>query len=134
VLGTLTVSRAFAPVLARSGGGGILNVLSALSWFAMPASAAYCAAKSAEWSLTNALRVELASQGTQVTALHMGYVDTDLIAHLDTPKSAPEDIVRAALAGFAEGEFEVTADDTATQTKAVLSQGVRALYGDLSRV
>jgi hypothetical protein len=31
--GTLSVVRAFAPVLARNGGGGIVNVLSALSWF-----------------------------------------------------------------------------------------------------
>jgi NAD(P)-dependent dehydrogenase (short-subunit alcohol dehydrogenase family) len=131
VLGTLTVSRAFAPILGRNGGGGIINVLSALSWFSMPASAAYCAAKSAEWSLTNALRVELAPQKTQVTALHMGYVDTDLIAHIDAPKSAPADIVRAALAGFAAGDLEVTADDTAKQVKSALSQGVEALYAGL---
>ncbi|MEE4546415.1 SDR family oxidoreductase [Streptomyces sp. V4-01] len=131
VLGTLTVSRAFAPILGRNGGGGIINVLSALSWFSTPESAAYCAAKSAEWSLTNALRVGLASQQTQVTALHMGYVDTDLISHLDVPKSAPADIVRAALAGFAAGDPEVTADDTATQVKSALSQGVEALYAGL---
>jgi NAD(P)-dependent dehydrogenase (short-subunit alcohol dehydrogenase family) len=133
VLGTLTVSRAFAPILARNGGGGLVNVLSALSWFSMPASAAYCAAKSAEWSLTNALRVELAQQGTQVTALHMGYVDTDLIAHLDTPKSAPQEIVRAALDGFEAGDFEVTADDTAKQVKSALSLGVDSLYAELNR-
>jgi short-subunit dehydrogenase len=35
-------------------------VLSALSWVSFPGSGAYCAAKSAEWSLTNALRQELA--------------------------------------------------------------------------
>lgn len=128
VLGTLSVSRAFAPVLARNGGGGILNVLSALSWLSLPGSAAYSAAKSAEWSFTNALRVELAAQGTQVTALHMGYVDTDLTAAVDAPKSAPADIVRTALAGFAAGDFEVTADDTAKQVKSGLSAGVAALY------
>lgn len=130
VFGTLAVSRAFAPVLARNGGGGLLNVLSALSWFAMPASAAYCAAKAAEWSLTNSLRVELAAQGTQVTGLHMGYVDTDLIAHLDTAKSDPADIVRTALAGFAAGEWEITADDTAKQVKSALSAPLEALYAD----
>jgi len=128
VFGTLAVSRAFAPVLARNGGGGILNVLSALSWFSSPDSAAYCAAKSAEWSLTNALRVQLAGQGTQVTGLHVGYVDTDLIAHLDTPKSAPGDIVRTALAGFEAGDVEITADETSKQVKAALSLDVTALY------
>lgn len=132
VLGTLSVSRAFAPVLARNGGGAFLNVLSALSWLALPGSAAYSAAKSAEWSLTNALRVELAAQGTQVTALHMGYVDTDMTAAVQAPKSAPADIVRTALAGLAAGDFEVLADDTAKQVKSGLSAGVAALYPQLA--
>ncbi|WP_225847566.1 SDR family oxidoreductase [Streptomyces sp. HPF1205] len=133
VLGTLSVSRAFAPVLARNGGGAFLNVLSALSWLALPGSAAYSAAKAAEWSLTNALRVELAAQGTQVTALHMGYVDTDMTAAVQAPKSAPADIVRTALAGLAAGDFEVLADDTAKQVKSGLSAGVAALYPQLAR-
>lgn len=133
VLGTLSVSRAFAPVLARNGGGTFLNVLSALSWLALPGSAAYSAAKAAEWSLTNALRVELAAQGTQVTALHMGYVDTDMTAAVQAPKSAPADIVRTALAGLAAGDFEVLADDTAKQVKSGLSAGVAALYPQLAR-
>jgi NAD(P)-dependent dehydrogenase (short-subunit alcohol dehydrogenase family) len=128
VLGSLTASRVFAPVLARNGGGGILNVLSALSWLALPDTAAYCAAKSAAWSMTNALRVALADQGTQVTALHMGYVDTDLVRGLDVPKSAPEDIVRAALEGFAAGAYEVTADDTARNVKDGLSSDLTVLY------
>src|ERR1700759_851631 len=61
--GTLVVSRAFAPQLARAGGGAMLNVLSVLSWVSLPDISGYCAAKSAEWSLTNALRVQLAGQG-----------------------------------------------------------------------
>src|SRR3984957_6283866 len=72
--GTLAVTRAFAPQLAAGGGGAVLNVLSALSWVSFPGSGAYCAAKSAEWSLTNALRQQLAGQGTQVAALHVGYM------------------------------------------------------------
>ena len=58
--GTLTAVRAFAPVLAKNGGGAILNVLSALSWFSYEGADAYAAAKSAEWSLTNGIRLELA--------------------------------------------------------------------------
>jgi len=57
----------------------LLNILSVLSWLSIPRSGAYCAAKSAEWSLTNALRLELGPQGTRVTALHVGYMDTDMI-------------------------------------------------------
>ena len=70
--GTLAVIRAFAPQLAAHGESAILNVLSVLSWVSFPQIGAYGAAKSAEWSLTNALRQELATQGTRVSALHVG--------------------------------------------------------------
>ena len=53
--GTLSVTRAFVPVIAANGGGSIFNMLSVVSWLSRPASGAYCAAKSAEWSMTNAL-------------------------------------------------------------------------------
>jgi NAD(P)-dependent dehydrogenase (short-subunit alcohol dehydrogenase family) len=66
--GTLEVIRAFAPQLAAQGQSAVLNILSVLSWISFPGSGAYCAAKSAEWSLTNALRQELAPQGTRVSA------------------------------------------------------------------
>jgi NAD(P)-dependent dehydrogenase (short-subunit alcohol dehydrogenase family) len=85
--GTLAVARAFAPQLAANGGGALLNVLSVLTWISMPASGAYCAAKSAEWSLTNALRLELAGQGTLVSALHVGYMDTDMVRHVDARRT-----------------------------------------------
>jgi len=45
--GTLAVVRAFAPVLAANGGGAILNVNSALSWFSYDGANAYAAAKAA---------------------------------------------------------------------------------------
>lgn len=61
--GPLQLSQAFAPVLARNGGGAILNVLSVLSWISMPGVSTYCASKAAEWSLTNGLRNELRAQG-----------------------------------------------------------------------
>jgi NAD(P)-dependent dehydrogenase (short-subunit alcohol dehydrogenase family) len=63
--GTLAVTRAFAPQLAGQGSSAILNVLSALSWLSMARNGAYCAAKSAEWSLTNALRQDLAADGIE---------------------------------------------------------------------
>ena len=58
--GTLSVIRAFAPILARNGGGALLNVLSAAAWNTVDGNTAYAAAKSAEWGLTNGVRVELA--------------------------------------------------------------------------
>jgi NAD(P)-dependent dehydrogenase (short-subunit alcohol dehydrogenase family) len=133
VLGTLDVSRAFAPALARSGGGAIVNVLSVLSWFAMPGTAAYCAAKSAEWSLTNALRVALTEQGTLVTALHVGYMDTDMTAGVTAPKLNPADVARLTLEGVEAGLHEVLADDLSRQVKAGLAAEPAALYPQVAQ-
>jgi NAD(P)-dependent dehydrogenase (short-subunit alcohol dehydrogenase family) len=72
--GTLSVVRAFAPKIASNGGGSILNILSVLSWVSFPAIGAYSAAKSAEWSLTNAQRPELAEQDIRIAGLHVGYL------------------------------------------------------------
>jgi NAD(P)-dependent dehydrogenase (short-subunit alcohol dehydrogenase family) len=133
VLGTLDVTRAFAPILARNGGGSVLNVLSVLSWVSFPGDAAYCAAKAAAWSITNSLRVQLAEQNTQVTALHVGYMDTDMVAALEVPKADPASIARIALEGVEKGLFEVVADDISTQVHDGLSGGVEALYPQLAR-
>ncbi|WUH95153.1 SDR family oxidoreductase [Streptomyces sp. NBC_00433] len=132
VLGTLDVSRVFAPALARNGGGAVLNVLSVLSWVTLPDSAAYSAAKSAEWSMTNALRVALAEQGTQVTALHVGYMDTDMAAGVTAPKLDPADVARTALDGVRDGLHEVLADDLSKQVKAGLAADPTALYPQLA--
>lgn len=127
--GTLEVIRAFAPVLASNGGGSIVNVLSALSWFVSPGNGAYAAAKSAEWSLTNAVRLDLAVQGTFVQGVHLGAADTDMMSGYDGPKTDPRAVARASLDGLAAGRFEVLVDDTAAMVKASLAGDPAELYG-----
>lgn len=124
--GPLRVTQAFAPVLAANGGGAVVNVLSIASWINRPMLGVYGATKSAAWALTNGLRHELRAQGTHVTALHMGFVDTDLTRGIDGPKSTPEEIVRAALDGLEAGADEVLADEATRQVKQSLSAQVPA--------
>ena len=119
--GMLRMSKAFAPVLAANGGGALLNVLSIVSWVNGGQLAAYAASKSAAWSLTNALRHELAAQRTHVLALHMAFVDTDLVRAIDGPKTSPEDIVRRALDGLEAGLDEVLADERTRLVKQGLT-------------
>jgi len=129
--GTLSVTRAAAPVIAANGGGAVLNILSALSWLATPRSSAYCAAKSAEWSLTNALRLELATSGIRVSALHVGFMDTDMTRLVEGPKLDPADVARAAVDGIAAGAHEILVDDVSRSVQAKLAGGVGALYPEL---
>jgi len=119
--GPLSMSRAFAPILARNGGGAIVNVLSALSWVSFPASSTYAASKAAAWSLSNGLRHELRGQGTQVLALHVGFMDTDMVRHVKAPKSKPEDVVAQTLAALEAGQSEVLADEVSRRIKQTLS-------------
>ena len=130
--GVLNVSKTFAPVLKANGGGALLNVLSVASWVNGGELAAYSASKSAAWSLTNALRHELAAQKTQVLGLHMAYVDTDLTRGFEVQKSSAEEIVQRALDGLEAGADEVLADALTQQVRqgltaprpAYLPQGV----------
>ncbi len=129
--GTLSVVRAFAPKISANGGGSILNILSVLSWVSFPTIGAYCAAKSAEWSMTNALRTELAERHVRVAGLHVGYMDTDMAASVTSPKSGPRDIARIAVDGIEGDLYEILADDLSRQVLVGLSGGVPGLYPQL---
>ncbi|MGY0019039.1 SDR family oxidoreductase [Streptomyces sp. YJ-C3] len=129
--GPLLVTRAFVPVIEANGGGHLLNVHSVLSWLGVADS--YSASKAALWSQTNSLRLELRPRGIEVTGLHVGYVDTDLTAGIDAPKSDARAVAAAALDGVASGAYEVLADDVSRQVKAGLSGDLAALYPQLAR-
>ncbi|OIJ66447.1 SDR family oxidoreductase [Streptomyces mangrovisoli] len=129
--GPLLLTRAFVPVIERNGGGHILNVHSALSWFAD--GTPYSASKAALWSQSNSLRLHLRPRGIEVTGLHVGYVDTDMAAAVDAPKSDPRDIAAAALDGVESGAYEVLADDVSRQVKSALAGDLADLYQQLKR-
>lgn len=115
--GPILISQAFAPVLKANGGGAIINILSVASWIARPVLAPYAASKSAAWSFTNALRLELLEQGTQVMGLHVGFMDTDMTVDIDFPKVSPVDVAKATLDGLEAGAYEVLADEITRAVK-----------------
>ncbi|HET6733018.1 SDR family oxidoreductase [Mycobacterium sp.] len=120
--GTLNVTRAFAPIIERNGGGAILNVLSVLSWLHVPTSGAYSAAKAAAWAMTDAVRTELAPRGVHVAALHVGYMDTDMVSYIPADqKIDPAVVAKLALDGLFAGETEILADELSRSAKAQLS-------------
>lgn len=119
--GPLLLARAFAPVLAAQGGGAIVNVLSVLSWLSLPGATPYSVSKAAAWALSNGLRVELQAQGTQVTSLHVGFMDTDMTAGIQAPKSSPDAVARLTLDAVQAGLPEVLADETSQRVKQSLS-------------
>jgi len=132
--GTLAMCRAFAPVLGGNDGGALVNMLSVVSWFTYPFSASQCASKAAQWSLTNGIRIELRAQGTLVVGVHAGFIDTDMAAGLDVPKTSPHDIARRVLEGIEVGREEILADQRSADVKAVLARDPASVYADLQRL
>jgi NAD(P)-dependent dehydrogenase (short-subunit alcohol dehydrogenase family) len=130
--GSLEMIRAFAPVIERNGGGAVVNVLSALSWFAAPGAGGYSVAKAAEWNMTNSVRLELASRGVTVQGLHLGAADTDMMAGYDGPMTDPADVVRASLDGVQRDAVEVLVDDWSRLVKASLAGDPTALTDQLA--
>jgi NAD(P)-dependent dehydrogenase (short-subunit alcohol dehydrogenase family) len=123
--GLLRVTQAFAPILAKNGGGALVDIASVLSWVA--GFGAYGDSKAAVWSTTNSLRLELENQGTLVTGVHLGYTDTDMTTGFDVPKNSPRDVARQIVDGIQRGDTEVLADELTRQVKASLSGPVEAL-------
>ncbi|GAA4743833.1 SDR family oxidoreductase [Nocardioides endophyticus] len=126
--GPMLMTRAFAPILRSNGGGAILNVISALSWFTVPNAGAYSASKAAAWALTDSTRLELTAQGTHVVAVHMGLVDTDMAQGVAAPKIAPSDLANAGLDAIESGAQEVLADDWAQFIKSGLTLDPKSRY------
>jgi len=126
--GSMQMSQAFAPVLRENGGGALVNVLSVLSFISMPQGATYSASKSAAWSLTNGLRMELRRQGTLVIAVHAGFIDTDMSADVTAEKISPQSVAEQIITAVQTGAEEVLADPTSQMVKAALSNDLTQLY------
>jgi NAD(P)-dependent dehydrogenase (short-subunit alcohol dehydrogenase family) len=111
--GVLNMTRAFAPVLAASG-GYIVNVLSFMG--------GYSPAKAAALSLSSITRAELAPQGTEVTALIVGSVDTRMSSHVEGHKEDPRDIAVAGLNALDRGEYTADTDFMAIDARATYAR------------
>ena len=131
--GTLAMCRAFAPVLAQNGGGALVNVLSVASWLASPFNGSYCASKSAEWALTNAIRTELRATRTLVVAVHAGWIDTDMAANVPETKLSTSDVAAQTLEAVQRGDEEVLTDDSTREVKASLPTDHSALYPEIQQ-
>jgi NAD(P)-dependent dehydrogenase (short-subunit alcohol dehydrogenase family) len=91
--GPLFLSRAFAPVLAKNGGGAIVNVLSILSWVAVPAAGTHSASKSAAWALAADGLARSGNSAPGCACRSGGY------GHGERPDSSESDAGRSSSAG-----------------------------------
>jgi NAD(P)-dependent dehydrogenase (short-subunit alcohol dehydrogenase family) len=133
VFGMLRMVRAFAPVLARNGGGAIANMLSVVSWFVFPFNATYCATKHAALALTEGVRIQLKAQGTQVVAVYAGFIDTDMAAGFDAAKVSRRQVAEKTLEGIREGRNDVYADQRSEETWAAVRSDPAQLHARMQQ-
>jgi len=120
--GVLSMCRSFAPVLAGNGGGAIVNVLSAGAIVAVPNMGGYSPSKFAARALTVCLRAELADQGTQVSCLIVGSVDTRMASHVQGRKEPPEVIARAGIKAIEKNIPEMDTDLFTINIRAAMAR------------
>lgn len=128
--GPLLVTRAFAPSLGKNG-GAVVNVLSLLSWEHRPNYGAYSVSKAASWATSNVIRQELASSGVTVTAVHVGYMETDMADYVTTPKEDPRLVAAATLDAVEGGHPELVYGSAAARVRTRLSKPLAATYEGL---
>jgi NAD(P)-dependent dehydrogenase (short-subunit alcohol dehydrogenase family) len=130
--GTLMMSRAFAPVLKKNGGGALVNILTVASLGNFPVLGSYSASKAALHSLTQGIRAELAAQGTQVFGVFPGPIETDMAKVFDMEKSSPESIAEGTLKAIEQGEEDIFIDPMAVQFRQDYLADPKALETQLS--
>ena len=130
--GTLRVTREFAPILKKNGGGALVNILSVASLGNFPVLGSYSASKAALHSLTQGVRAELAAQGTQVFGVFPGPIETDMAKDFDMEKSSPESIAEGTLKAIEKGEEDIFIDPMAVQFRQDYFSDPKALEAQLS--
>jgi NAD(P)-dependent dehydrogenase (short-subunit alcohol dehydrogenase family) len=118
-LGTLRVTRAFAPALERNAPAAVVNILTLIALAPAGPMAGYSASKAAAHSITQALRAELRDRGITVLGAYPGGIDTDMLAGVQAPKAPPEIVAARIIADLADGHTIVFPDDASASAGSV---------------
>lgn len=138
--GLLSVSKAFAPALeaaagrAKPGaiGAALVNVLSIVSLTNLPSLGGYSASKAAAYSMTQALRYELGKKKIAVHAVLAGSIDTDMVRHIEMPKTSPADVARGILDSVEAGTEDIFPESGSRGMHAVWKRDPRELERQLA--
>jgi NAD(P)-dependent dehydrogenase (short-subunit alcohol dehydrogenase family) len=135
VFGLLAMANAFAPVLERNGGGALVNMLSVVSWYVYPFNSTYCTTKHAAQAITDGLRIQLKSQGTQVIGVYAGFIDTDMgNALFAGEKTSPAQVAAKTLDGIRNGLDNVLSDASSERLWKAVRENPAELHAQMQAV
>lgn len=132
--GVVGMCRAFAKTIGKNGPGAIVNVLSVGGILAAPNMGGYSPSKFAARAAGMCLRAELAGQGTTVSSLIVGSVDTRMASHVAGKKEDPADIASAGLKAIKHGIDEMDTDRMAVEMRAALARDPKGLEKQMAKL
>lgn len=109
--GTINMMRAFAPILEKNTPSKIVNIVSIVAYSPLPSIAGYSASKTALYSATLSVRIELAKKGITVHAINPGAIDTDMNKGSEWDMPAPDRIATIILDKVEGGELDIVPDE-----------------------
>ena len=130
--GLMNMTRAFAPILKKNGGGALVNLSSVGGLVGIPLFGTYCATKAAVHSLTQSVRGELQAQKTLVMGVYPGPIDTDMGAGVNMEKETPQNVAREIFKGIESGAEEVYPDKVSKDFAVRMKTDAKALEKEWS--
>lgn len=125
--GTLDMVRAFVPILEAKKDAAIVNLVTIAAFANFPIVGGYSASKSALFSLSQGIRIELASKGIAVHTINPGPVDTELAKEFPADKVSPELAAENILVGLENDEADIFPDEFGQQMFEVWKRDYRGL-------
>ena len=123
-LGVLNTMQACARLMARGGGGSIVNVASIIGITGNKGQVAYGGSKAAVIGMTKSAAKELAPQGIRVNAVAPGFIDTDMT------RAMPREIYEERVANVGLGRAG-TAEEVADAIAFLASDRARYVTGQV---
>ena len=105
----------------------VVNVLSVASLANPPVFAGYAASKAAAFSLTQALRAELAPKEIRVHGVFAGTIDTDMVKGYEMAKASPDVVAANIVEALAAGVEDIAPDPASRELFALWQRDPKAV-------
>lgn len=125
--GTLEMIKAFVPVLEKSESSAIVNVATIGAFASFPIAGAYCTSKAALFSMSQAIRSELAPKEISVHTVNPGPIDTDMAKEFEGDKTSPEETAKNIIVGLRDDTADIFPDPGSQAMFAVWKKDYREL-------
>jgi NAD(P)-dependent dehydrogenase (short-subunit alcohol dehydrogenase family) len=83
--------------------------------------------------VTEGVRIQLKSQGTQVVAVYAGFIDTDMASGFDREKTPPPRVAERTIEGIRNGLNDVHADERSEAIWQAVRTDPAGLHGQMQQ-